>query len=229
MHLVDPKMMMQPTITAPMNPIHRSIVTRGDDMRTVLDRCDLSDEEKVRQYNQILQRYLEYHNHLKTPSPPKEANTVKDDEIIRTVPVKFRGKAENLLKCIEQEPTMHWNERGEFVHNGQVIKGSNIVDLVNDVVRQRKDFHPHGWQEFARALRRGNVPQDLVGIEKDGIGCIGNLPHRMRIPRVMIAVRKGERGHVLGLKLQLDEERCQQESNENGDHWTLRSGNHSHK
>ena len=166
MHLVDPKMMMQPTITAPVNPIHRSIITLDDDMRTVLDRRDLSDEEKVRQYNQILQRYLEYHDHLKTPSPPKEANTVKDDEIIRTVPVKFRGKAENFLKRIEREPTMHWNERGEFVHNGQVIKGSNIVDLVNDVVRQRKDFHPHGWQEFARALRKGNVPQDLVGNRK---------------------------------------------------------------
>ena len=222
MHLVDPKMMMQPTITAPVNPILRSIVTLDDDMRTVLDSRDLSDEEKVRQYNQILQCYLEYHDHLKTPSPRKEANTVKDDEIIRTVPVKFRGKAENLLKCIEREPTMHWNERREFVHNGQVIKGSNIVDLVNDVVRQRKDFHPHGWQEFARALRKGNVPQD-------GIWCIGNLPHRMLIPRVKRAVQKGDRGHVLGLKPQLDEERCQQESNENGNHWTLRSGNHSHK
>ena len=166
MHLVDPKMMMQPTITAPVNPIHRSIVTLDDDMRTVLDRRDLSDEEKVRQYNQILQHYLEYHDHLKTPSPPKEGNTVKDDEIIRTVPTRYKGKAENLLKRIEREPTMHWNERGEFVHNGQVIKGSNIVDLVNDVVRQRKDFHPHGWQEFARALRKGNVPQDLVGNRK---------------------------------------------------------------
>ena len=109
---------------------------------------------------------LEYHDHLKTPSLPKEANTVKDDEIIRTVPLKFREKAKNLLKRIEREPSMHWNERGEFVHNGQVIKRCNIVDLVNDVVRQRKDFHPHGWQEFARALHKGNVPQDLVGNRK---------------------------------------------------------------
>ena len=61
---------------------------------------------------------------------------------------------------------MHWNERGEFSHKGQVIKGSNIVDLVNDIVRHRKDFHPHGWQEFARALRRGNVLQDLIGNQR---------------------------------------------------------------
>ena len=166
MHLVDPKMLMQPPIRAPVNPIHRSIVTLDDDMRAVLDRRDLSDDEKVRQYNQILQRYLEYHGHLKTPSPSKEANTVKEDEIIRTVPIKFRGRAEYLLKRMEREPNMHWNEREEFVHNGQVVKGSNIVDLVNDIVRHRKDFHPHGWQEFAPALRKGNVPQDLVGNRK---------------------------------------------------------------
>ena len=162
MHLVDPKMMMQ-QVTAPVNPIHRSIVTLDDDMRTVLDRRDLSDDEKVRQYNQILQRYLKYHDHLRTPSLRKESTQVKEEDVVRTVPLKFRAKAENLLKRIEREPNMHWNERGEFVHDGRVIKGSNIVDLVNDVVRHRKDFQPHGWQDFARALRRGNVPQDLVG------------------------------------------------------------------
>ena len=201
MHLVDPKMLMQPPIRAPVNPIHRSIVTLDDDMRAVLDRRNLSDDEKVRQYNQIFQCYLEYHDHLKTPSPSKEANTVKEDEIIRTVPVKFRGRAEYLLKRIKREPNMHWNERGEFVHNGQVVKGSNIVDLVNDIMRHRKDFHPHGWQEFGRML----------------------------IPRLKRAVQKGDRGHVLCLKPLLDEEQRQKESNENFDHWALWSGSHSHK
>ena len=37
---------MQPPVTAPVNPIHRSIVTLDDDMRAVLDRHDLSDDEK---------------------------------------------------------------------------------------------------------------------------------------------------------------------------------------
>ena len=68
MHLVDPKMMMQPPTTASSNPTHRSIGIPDDAMRAVLDRQDLSDEEKVRQYNQIMQCYLEYHDHLRTPS-----------------------------------------------------------------------------------------------------------------------------------------------------------------
>ena len=171
MHLIDPKMMMHQgttSVTAPVNPIHRSIVNLDDDMKTVLDRRDLTDQEKVRQYNQILQRYLEYQDHLRTPSLSKISQNVKEDEeeIIRTVPPKYQRKAEHILKRIQHAPNMNWNERGEYIHNGEVIKGSNIVDLVNDVVRHRKAFHPHGWQEFARALGQGNVPQDLIGNRK---------------------------------------------------------------
>ena len=171
MHLIDPKMMMQQgttPVTAPVNPIHRSIVTLDDDMKTVLDRRDLTDQEKVRQYNQILQRYLEYQDHLRTPSLSKVSQNVKEDEeeIIRTVPPKYQRKAQHILKRIQHASNMNWNERGEYIHNGEVIRGSNIVDLVNDVVRHRKAFHPHGWQEFALALRQGSVPQDLIGNHK---------------------------------------------------------------
>ena len=60
--------MMQPPVTAPVNPIHHSIVMLDVDMRAVLDRRDLNDNGKVRQYNQILLSYLEYHDHLNTLS-----------------------------------------------------------------------------------------------------------------------------------------------------------------
>ena len=63
---------------------------------------------------------------------------------------------------------MHWNECGEFVNNCQVIKQGNILNLVNNVVRHGKYFHPHGWLEFAE----GTVLQDLIVTERDGIGCI---------------------------------------------------------
>ena len=110
MHLIDPKMMIKQgttPVTAPVNPIHRSIVTLDDDMKTVLDRRDLTDQEKVRQYNQILQKYLEYQDHLRTPSLSKVSQNVKEDEeeIVRTVPPKCQRKVENLLKQIQHAPT----------------------------------------------------------------------------------------------------------------------------
>ena len=59
---------------------------------------------------------------------------------------------------------MKWNERGEFEYRGQLIKNSNLTDLVNDVLRKRKKASdPLGWETFAEVLQRSNVPQELIG------------------------------------------------------------------
>ena len=42
------------------------------------------------------------------------------------------------------------------------VAGSNVVDLVNDLLRKRKT-DPTGWQPFARQLRAMNLPMELVG------------------------------------------------------------------
>ena len=56
-----------------------------------------------------------------------------------------------------------WNDRGELLHEGVAIPGSNITDLVHDLVRRRKTFEPVGWQQLAGQLRGSNIPMELVG------------------------------------------------------------------
>ena len=58
---------------------------------------------------------------------------------------------------------VEWNDRGELVYKNTPVTGSNMVDLVNDVLRKRKTFEPQGWQTFARVLKDANIPMDLVG------------------------------------------------------------------
>ena len=58
---------------------------------------------------------------------------------------------------------MSWDEDGTVKLYGKPIQGSNIIDLVNDVVRQRKGSEPTGWQLFAEGLRKLNIPQDVIG------------------------------------------------------------------
>ena len=164
MQLVDPKMLT--TATAPVNPLYSTISNLDQEMRLILERHDLSDEQKVRQYNQILQRYLEYHNHLQETTTTTTSTTSPKnirEEVLQTVPKTMKRKAEAILERIAHHSNMGWNDRGEFVYDGEVARGSNIVDLVNDMLRHRKTFQPRGWQEFARALRQSNVPLDLVG------------------------------------------------------------------
>lgn len=164
MHLVDPRMMEQ--MSAPINPIHHSINALDRDMQSILNRTDLSDDEKVQKYNQVLQRYLEYHNHLRSPAPVDPAPTVVNNyqnEVISTVPKTLKRKAIALLERVQRHPDLSWTDDGEMIYQGEVFPGSHIVDLINDMIRPRKSFEPHGWQVFAHALQQTNIPQDLVG------------------------------------------------------------------
>ena len=164
MNLVDSKMVER--MQAPVNPLHRTLNNLDSDMQSILQRTDMTDEEKVQAYNQILQKYLEYKRTNEESAKPsvqtKSAFDVEKD-VMRTIPKTMKRKAEALMERIKEDPDVSWNSRGEFVYKGRVIAGSNIVDLVNDMMRQRKGFEPHGRFEFARALRHTNVPQDLVG------------------------------------------------------------------
>jgi hypothetical protein len=75
----------------------------------------------------------------------------------------MRGKAELLLKNMKTNRDITWNEKGELKYKDTIVHGSNIVDIVNDVLLKRKYFNPEGWETFGEALREANVPQDLIG------------------------------------------------------------------
>ncbi len=44
-----------------------------------------------------------------------------------------------------------------------VESGSNVVDLVHDLLRKRKTSDPIGWQQFGSQMRAANIPMELVG------------------------------------------------------------------
>ena len=74
-----------------------------------------------------------------------------------TLPKTLQMKGRQLLSAVT------WNERGELIHKGVAIRGSNAVDLVHDLLRNRKTPDPVGWQQFANQMRAANIPMELVG------------------------------------------------------------------
>ena len=86
-----------------------------------------------------------------------------NDRIVQSVPLQLRRKAQLLLDMLKDHPKMSWDEQGTLKYKGNTISGTNIIDLVNDVIRQRKQFEPTGWQTFSRGLKDINVPQDIIG------------------------------------------------------------------
>lgn len=156
------------TVQTPGTPL-----TRLDkEMHVILNSSHADDREKWLKYREILQKYL--HNlPAKSTSQQKSVSDQKqnenpldarvtDDEILNTVPAKFKTKAKKLLDFARGSGNIDWNDKGVVTVNGKEIKG-HITDLVNDAVRFRKTFSATGRKPFSQALRRAGLPHEFVG------------------------------------------------------------------
>ena len=93
----------------------------------------------------------------------KEQNLDAPDvmaEVVTTLPKGLQEKGRQLVSRLK---TIKWNDRGELLHEGVVVPGSNMVDLVHDLLRNRKTSEPAGWQQFASQMHAANIPMELVG------------------------------------------------------------------
>ena len=144
-------------------------------MQTILEREEMSADERLKLYDQSFTRYLNIHDDYRprpvvvAPESVKEDEPVTqdliDNEILESVSKTMKAKAQLLLKKMKSSPDISWSEKGELKYKGETVQESNVMDLVNDVLRKRKYFNKQGWETFGEALREANVPQDLIGHE----------------------------------------------------------------
>ena len=170
MALVDPRLLK--SLRAPLpDAIDTTLRDLDAEMTSILDGSDADESEKVRLYNQALLRYNDMTKAraakpipvvvaVKKEAPatmPTTASVVEPTDIVGTLPKTLQMKGRRLLSAVT------WNERGELIHKGVAIRGSNAVDLIHDLLRNRKTPDPVGWQQFANQMRAANIPMELVG------------------------------------------------------------------
>ena len=174
MALVDPRLLDHISNQQTKQPIAKTLNALDDEMRRILDK-PITTYEKVKQYNQVLMRYNDYEDKKNEPIqlkvlPTDSTNRDIDGsrwerEVIDSVPKSFKRRAQILMNRIKAAGgPLSWNTQGELINRGNVLTGSNIVDLVNDVLRKRKSRSaPAGWQQFSTGLRDSNIPQEAIG------------------------------------------------------------------
>lgn len=184
MALVDPQVLE--LLKSPKHrntPAEESMDTLDGEMKNILNNHRLSTDEKVKLYNQTLGKFVKVqtdyrHKPIKVelntkkelnPTPnlsPPEAGSVivedANDDLIQSVPKTMQKRARILIEKLKNSNEIGWNPKGEITVKGNLIKNSNISDLVNDALRKRKHFNPRGWEDFAHVLRQVNAPQDIV-------------------------------------------------------------------
>jgi hypothetical protein len=91
------------------------------------------------------------------------------DKIVESVPKSYRGRALLLMRHLLDKAVparINWNEHGVVTIDGDVIKDSNITELINKAMRERKTMKAEGRVQFARLFRVLNTSSVLVGNKK---------------------------------------------------------------
>lgn len=183
-----------------LNSEMRSILTTPtDDIDTLLNKYyDTLGRYKVfqSQYGQetknpnaaAASRQLHLPQHITSPTDTTADDDDNDsktshikDEIINSLPRNLRPKGERLLNKLSEKPNLvRFTDNGNIYIKDRVVADSNVVDLVNDVLRPdqqnpRIGLEPRGWRAFAQVLKQMNIPKQYIGSKKRYLDILDNL------------------------------------------------------
>ena len=130
------------------------------EMNDWLEKDDVPEDTKATMYAQKRQRVIQLKNQVLRPEPspvqmithtertmtsesdsatPSQQLSATDQQIIDSVPKTMQNPAELLIqKLKDHSDIISWNDYGQLVLEGSIVPNSNIVDLVNDVMRKKK-------------------------------------------------------------------------------------------
>ena len=173
--------------------VQNKTLSKLDDEIGALLNQNIPDDEKAKLYSSTLNRFLKIEKPQTTAKPTLSESTetapstndtatgtdpveLEDGEpqhiqtveslTLSTIPKKFRSKAANLMSHIRNNTDIRWNAKGELIVDDTIVPKTNIVDLINDLSRARKNVsHPRGMMALTNSLKESNVPRELIGNE----------------------------------------------------------------
>lgn len=174
---------LQENFTPAANVIQKAESDLDSKMREILNQTTLTVDEKIKMYNQLLQRFLKFQQMRNTEDKeitfkiPQEMENIhqptsqdislnkgEDDdeimkEILQSINPRFHKNSKLILKKLLKNSD-GWSTQGEFMFKGKIIRGSHMLDLIKHISTNRKSpkYTPVGWKEFLITLAKINVP-----------------------------------------------------------------------
>lgn len=150
-----------------VKPVDFTLNNLDSEMMRILEAGDLPVDVKLSQYNQVLQRHrslLSSRNQPYKITVEEKDDTLKDVDVLSGIPETKLPTAKLLLDFIHKQRNITISDNGEVIINGNHIKGSNIVDLIHDLSRDRKTRPPPiGANPLLDALKTANIPLEYIG------------------------------------------------------------------
>jgi hypothetical protein len=155
-----------PSLTPLTNPVKDQTTKGMDEMRVLLQDNTLPDDVKLSRYKEAVSNYSNYGDKLLAKStPPSAPLESPPPSLFDGIPRTLRPPADALMGELEKYPEkIAWDRNSrEVTINGRLLRGSNIVDLVGNVIRSRKNEKvPLHANEFLQTLAQLNVPEEFI-------------------------------------------------------------------
>ena len=86
---------------------------------------------------------------------PSQQLNATEKQIINFVPKMMQNRAKLLnQKLKDHSDVISWNDNGLLVLEGSIVPNSNIVNLVNDMMRTKKGFYSRTFKHISKALTK---------------------------------------------------------------------------
>ena len=148
-----------------VSPNLRKYYEARQEMNDLLEKDDVPEDTKATMYAQQLQRVNQLKNQVFRPESSSVQMIAQTERTMTSESdsASPSNRAKLLIqKLKDHSDVISWNDNGQLVLEGSIVPNSNIVDLVNDVMRKRKGFNPEHSNTFAKALAKINVPEDYL-------------------------------------------------------------------
>ena len=137
-------------------------------MEEVLKEKNVSDNEKISIFADLLARLRNYNSELDSP-PSFQIHTPPRSDIVPQLPVR----STRLDKIVK---TVRGNDANEMVLDGRTIPGTNINDIINYALKRDGAHYPAGYEEFY------NSTKHITGLQKPKTEPVIEVPTRQSPP-----------------------------------------------
>lgn len=154
-------------LQAVQRPEQREMIKKYDLAQSVFNDASKPSDVKMSEYKEAMNDFSVLRDRVKdvrAPSPPLKKVTDNDrvvDDAVNLMPTTLQSNARKLLDRIKDDKRISWTPNGEVSIRGKRLPGTNIADLVGDVIRPTKTAMPER-ERFLDALAETNTPETLI-------------------------------------------------------------------
>lgn len=154
-----------PILQAVQRPEQREMVKKYNVAQQIIHDVDKPNDLQMSEYNEHMQDFSLLKDRMKgARQPPLDIQKLNqiDHDVVETMPASLQSSARVLLNRIKgNDDIISWTPSGEVSIHGEKLRGSNIVDLVGDVLRGVKTENPDR-HAFLQVLAELNTPTSLI-------------------------------------------------------------------